>query len=52
MCRDFNSLTNEDNGRVLSANIRISGDDEFFLDRSSQDSCSNGFGRHSVSVMQ
>ena len=43
MCRDYNSLTNEDDGRVLSANVRISGDDELFLDRSSQDSCSNGF---------
>ena len=50
MCRDFNSLTNEDNGRVLSANVRISGDDEFFLDWSSQDSCSNEFGRHLLSL--
>ena len=46
MCGDFNARTNEDNIVVLlllflSANVRINGDDEFFLDRSSQDSRSD-----------
>jgi len=47
MCGDLKARTNEDNVVVLlllflSANVRINGDDdEFFLDRSSQDSRSD-----------
>ena len=36
MCRDLNARTNQDNGKILSANTRISGDDDSFLNKASQ----------------
>ena len=50
MCGDFNACTNQDNGTILSANARISGDDDPFLDISSQDLRLKGFRTHLLSL--
>ena len=46
MCGDSYTRANQGNGRIFSANARISRDDDPFLDRSSPDLCLHGFGTH------